>query len=84
VTRARCSTSKPRSPTAGGFPICVKNWKKRRNWERSSAQSRRNRRSMSYQGALARRRTRWTQSAGGISFGTRPADRWQDDQIGTG
>ena len=33
---------------------------------------------------LARRRTRRTQSAGDISFGTSPAERRQDDQVGTG
>jgi hypothetical protein len=46
VMRARSSTSKRRSRTDAGFPICAKSWKKPRNREMSSAQSRRNRRSM--------------------------------------
>src|SRR6266851_4874277 len=33
---------------------------------------------------LSRPRTRWTQSTSGISFGTRPAEHQQDDQVGTG
>ena len=46
ATRARCSTSKPRSLIGAGSPSCAKNWKKPRNWETSSAPSRRSRKSM--------------------------------------
>ena len=46
VTRARCSTSRPRSLIDAGSPSCAKNWKKPRSSETSSAPSRRNRRSM--------------------------------------
>ena len=34
VMRARCSTSKPRSPTGAGFPICAKNLKKPKSGKR--------------------------------------------------
>ena len=61
ATPARCSTTKPRSPTDAGSPNCATNWKKPRSFGKvERAEQAEEEIDCADKGTLARRGTRWT------------------------